>query len=66
MKGLKTMKTTAKNARKEMITLANKKGIVNITNGDIANLEKQGYTFRELTAALRWLTYSPQAAKYRI
>ena len=60
------MKTTAKNARKEMITLANKKGIVNITNGDIANLEKQGYTFRELTAALRWLTYSPQAAKYRI
>ena len=59
------MKTTAKNARKEMIALANKKGIVNITNGDISNLEKQGYTFRELTAALRWLTYSPQAAKYR-
>lgn len=60
------MKTTAKNARKEMIALANKKGITNITNGDISNLEKQGYTFRELTAALRWLTYSPQAAKYRL
>ena len=59
------MKTTSKNARKEMITLASKKGITKITNGDIANLEKQGYTFRELTAALRWLTYSPQAAKYR-
>lgn len=59
------MKTTAKNARKEMISLVSVKGIVNITNGDIANLEKQGYTFRELTAALRWLTYSPQAAKYR-
>lgn len=59
------MKTTAKNARKEMIALVSEKGIVNITNGDIANLEKQGYTFRELTAALRWLTYSPQAAKYR-
>jgi hypothetical protein len=60
------MKTTAKNARKEMIALASKKGITNITNGDISNLEKQGYTFRELTAALRWLTYSPQAAKYRV
>ena len=59
------MKTTAKNARKEMMALASEKGIVNITNGDIANLEKQGYTFRELTAALKWLTYSPQAAMYR-
>ena len=41
------MKTMAKNARKEMIALAGKKGITNITNGDISNLEKQVYTFRE-------------------
>ena len=41
------MKTTAKNARKEMIALVSEKGIVNITNGDISNLEKQRYTFRE-------------------
>lgn len=64
-KGVKIMKTTAKNARKEMIKLVSEKGITKITNGDITNLEKQGYTFRELTAALRWLTYSPQMAKYR-
>ena len=59
------MKTTAKNARKEIIKLAAEKGHLNILNEDIANIEKKGYTFREVTAALRWLTYSPQAAKYR-
>ena len=60
------MKESAKNARKEIIKLAAEKGLFNILNEDIANLEKQGYTFREVTAALRWVTYSPQAAKYRV
>ena len=60
------MKESAKNARKEIIKLAAEKGLYNILNEDIANLEKQGYTFREVTAALRWVTYSLQAAKYRV
>lgn len=59
------MKESAKNARKEIIKLAAEKGHLNILNEDITNLEKQGYTFREVTMALRWLTYSPQATKYR-
>ena len=61
----KTMIDTAKEARKIMITLASLKGFENITNEDIAEYQKQGYTFSELTAALRWLTYSPQAKTYR-
>lgn len=59
------MTSTAKTARKEIIELASRKGHLNITNEDIANLEKQGYTFHELSQALRWITYSAQAAKYR-
>ena len=59
------MKNSAKEARKEMIELVKDKGLYNILNSDISELQKQGYTFQELTAALRWITYSPQAAKYR-
>ena len=59
------MKNSAKEARKEMIELVKNKGLYNILNSDISELQKQGYTFQELTAALRWITYSPQAAKYR-
>lgn len=60
------MTTTAKKARAEIIELANKKGYLNITNEDIASIIKNGCTFREASAALRWLTYSKQAAKYRV
>lgn len=59
------MKNSAKEARKEMIELVKNKGLYNILNSDISELQKRGYTFKELTAALRWITYSPQAAKYR-
>lgn len=59
------MKNSSKEARKEMIELVKNKGLYNILNSDISELQKQGYTFQELTAALRWITYSPQAAKYR-
>lgn len=57
--------TKLKAVRQEMIKLAAIKGHLNITNQDIADIEKKGYTFREVTQALKWLTYSAQAAKYR-
>ena len=59
------MTNTAKEARKEIIAIAKVKGVYNVMNSDLNELQKRGYTFKEVSAALRWLTYSPQAAKYR-
>ena len=59
------MKKSALEARKEMIALVERKGLNGIINADLNELQEQGYTYGELAAALRWLTYSPQTAKYR-
>ena len=57
------MTNTAKEARKEIIAIAKAKGTV--LNSDLNELQERGYTFSEVEAALKWFTYSPQAAKYR-
>ena len=57
------MTNSAKEARQEMIKIAKAKG--EILGSDLNELQERGYTFKEVEAALKWFTYSPQAAKYR-
>ena len=59
------MKNSTKEARKEMIKLVESKGLNGIINADLNELQERGYTYHDLISALRWLTYSPQTAKYR-